>query len=61
MSERGPIIVIEDDEDDREFYSETLNKLPIENEVIFFSGADSLVVKAFLSFFLQQVVIRIQL
>jgi len=40
MSERGPIIVIEDDEDDREFYSETLNKLPIENEVIFFSGAE---------------------
>ena len=40
MSVRGPIIVIEDDEDDREFYSETLNNLQIENEIIFFARAE---------------------
>jgi CheY-like chemotaxis protein len=40
MSVNGPIIIIEDDEDDREFYSETLNSLQIENEVIFFPEAE---------------------
>lgn len=40
MSASGPIIVIDDDEDDREFYTETLNNLQIENEVIFFVNAE---------------------
>ena len=40
MSVRGPIIIIEDDADDREFYVSTLNELDIENEVIFFDDAE---------------------
>ncbi|RYY14427.1 MAG: response regulator, partial [Chitinophagaceae bacterium] len=40
MSARGPIIIIEDDEDDREFYITTLNELQVDNEVIFFDDAE---------------------
>ena len=40
MSLKGPIIVIEDDEDDREFYGESLKTLEVENEIIFFTHAE---------------------
>jgi CheY-like chemotaxis protein len=40
MSLRGPIIIVEDDEDDQEFYSTTLRQLQIENEVVYFGNAE---------------------
>ena len=40
MSFKGPIVIIEDDEDDQEFYANTLNGLSIENEVIYFNAAE---------------------
>jgi CheY-like chemotaxis protein len=40
MSLKGPIIIIEDDEDDQEFYANTLGSLAIENEVIYFEAAE---------------------
>jgi CheY-like chemotaxis protein len=36
MNKNGPIIVIEDDEDDRLFIKEVFNELNYENEIIFF-------------------------
>ncbi len=40
MSVKGPIIIIEDDSDDVEFYVSTLTELGIENEIIFFDDAE---------------------
>jgi CheY-like chemotaxis protein len=40
MSLKGPIVIIEDDEDDQEFYATTLNGLAVENEVLYFSAAE---------------------
>jgi len=40
MSLQGPIIIIEDDEDDREFYTNTFDNLKIENEIIIFDNAE---------------------
>ncbi|RYG05230.1 MAG: response regulator [Chitinophagaceae bacterium] len=40
MSSKGPIIVIEDDEDDREFYASAFENLNIENEIIYFLEAE---------------------
>jgi CheY-like chemotaxis protein len=40
MSVKGPIIIIEDDSDDREFYESTLKDLEVENEIIFFDDAE---------------------
>ena len=36
---KGPIIIIEDDKDDQEVYSEALKELGILNEIIYFDGA----------------------
>lgn len=36
MNRRGPIIIIEDDADDREIFQDVFNALPYKNEVIFF-------------------------
>jgi CheY-like chemotaxis protein len=36
MNKKGPIIVIEDDEDDREFMKDVFIELNYENEIIFF-------------------------
>ncbi|HTE23532.1 response regulator [Flavitalea sp.] len=41
MSFNGPIVIIEDDEDDQEFYTNTLSGLAIENEVIYFDAAEA--------------------
>ncbi|MHA4844191.1 response regulator [Flavitalea antarctica] len=40
MSLKGPIVIIEDDVDDQEFYASTLQGLAIENEVIYFQAAE---------------------
>ena len=37
MNKRGAIVIIEDDEDDQEFFKEVLNELNYKNEVIFFN------------------------
>ena len=43
MNKNGPIIVIEDDADDREILSAVFHKLNYENEVLFFNdGEDAL-------------------
>jgi DNA-binding NtrC family response regulator len=36
MNKRGPIIIIEDDEDDRDFLMEVFKELNFENEIIYF-------------------------
>lgn len=36
---KGPIIIIEDDKDDQDLYSEVLKDLGIPNEIYFFDGA----------------------
>lgn len=38
MSVRGPIIIIEDDEDDQEFLKQVLTELQVKNEVLFFAS-----------------------
>ncbi len=38
MNKRGPIIVIEDDEDDREFMKDVFVELDFSNEIIFFEN-----------------------
>ena len=40
MSSKGPIVIIEDDEDDQEFYKNTLSGLGVENEVMYFEAAE---------------------
>ena len=37
---KGPIVIVEDDEDDQEFYSTILKQLNIENEVMYFTDAE---------------------
>jgi CheY-like chemotaxis protein len=37
MNKKGPIIIIEDDEDDREFIKDVFIELNYENEIIFFA------------------------
>jgi CheY-like chemotaxis protein len=36
MNKRGPIIIVEDDEDDRLFFSDVFKELNYKNEIIFF-------------------------
>jgi CheY-like chemotaxis protein len=40
MNKKGPVIIIEDDEDDRFILTEIFTKLNYPNEVIFFSGGE---------------------
>jgi len=43
MNKNGPVIVIEDDEDDQMFLTEIFKKLDYENEIVFFKdGNDAL-------------------
>jgi len=43
MNKRGPIIIIEDDEDDQEILAEVFKELECKNKIIFFSdGEDAL-------------------
>ncbi|SHE72904.1 CheY chemotaxis protein or a CheY-like REC (receiver) domain [Cnuella takakiae] len=35
---KGPIVIVEDDEDDREIYAEAIKELGITNELIFFEN-----------------------
>lgn len=43
MNKNGPIIIIEDDLDDQEIFTEIFKKLKYENELVFFSnGEDAL-------------------
>ena len=39
MAKSGPILIVEDDIDDQEIYSEILNHLGVDNKLIFFSLA----------------------
>lgn len=41
MNKNGPVIIIEDDEDDQHFLTEVFKKLNYPNEVIFFSDGES--------------------
>ncbi len=41
MNKKGPVIVIEDDEDDQDFLSEVFRKLDYPNEVIFFNDGEA--------------------
>lgn len=43
LNKNGPIIIIEDDEDDQEFLTEMFHKLNYQNEIVFFfDGQDAL-------------------
>ncbi|SHN28761.1 response regulator [Chitinophaga sp. CF418] len=42
MAKTGPILILEDDEDDREIYSEVMASLGVKNEIMFFEGGDDL-------------------
>lgn len=43
MAKSGPLLIVEDDEDDQEVYTEILNELGIDNKLIFFPmAADAL-------------------
>jgi len=44
MNKIGPIIVIEDDEDDQEIFSEVFHNLGYKNEIIFFSDGEKALV-----------------
>jgi hypothetical protein len=39
MNRGGPIIIIEDDSDDKEMFAEVFNKLNYENKIIFFADS----------------------
>ena len=41
MDKNGPVIIIEDDEDDQEFLKQVFKKLDYPNEVIFFSDGQA--------------------
>ena len=41
MNKAGPIIIIEDDADDRDFFKEVFEALDYENEIIFFEDGES--------------------
>src|SRR5215217_8571594 len=40
MTKHGPIIIVEDDEDDQEIFGEIFKKLGHKNEIIFFSDGE---------------------
>ena len=41
MNQKGPIIIIEDDQDDQEMFADVFTKLAYENEILFFSDGES--------------------
>lgn len=41
MNKRGPIVIIEDDQDDQEFLSEVFKKLEYKNEIVFFGDGEA--------------------
>lgn len=41
MSKRGPIIMVEDDVDDRKIFSEAMEEMGIKNEIIFFAEGEN--------------------
>jgi CheY-like chemotaxis protein len=42
MAKTGPILILEDDQDDREIYEKVLASLGVKNEIRFFEGGDDL-------------------
>ncbi|MCF6405299.1 response regulator [Chitinophaga filiformis] len=42
MAKTGPILILEDDSDDREIYEKVMASLGVKNQVIFFEGGDDL-------------------
>jgi len=42
MAKNGPVLILEDDEDDREIYDKIISSLGMLNKVIFFDGGDTL-------------------
>jgi DNA-binding NtrC family response regulator len=40
MNKKGPIVIIEDDEDDRVFYNQIFKKLNYKNEIIYFHDGE---------------------
>jgi CheY-like chemotaxis protein len=42
MAKSGPILILEDDEDDREIYGKVMASLQVKNEIKFFEGGDDL-------------------
>lgn len=42
MAKTGPILILEDDQDDREIYEKVLDSLGVKNEIRFFEGGDDL-------------------
>lgn len=41
MNRQGPIIIIEDDQDDQEILKEVLEKLSYPNKIVFFSDGEA--------------------
>lgn len=42
MAKNGPVLILEDDEDDRQIYDKIISSLGMLNKVIFFDGGDML-------------------
>jgi len=42
MAKAGPILILEDDHDDREIYGQIMASLGVKNEIKFFEGGDDL-------------------
>lgn len=42
MAKTGPILILEDDQDDREIYETIMDSLGVKNEIRFFEGGDDL-------------------
>lgn len=42
MAKTGPILILEDDHDDREIYEKVMASLGVKNEIRFFEGGDDL-------------------
>lgn len=42
MAKSGPILILEDDQDDREIYEKAMESLEVKNEIRFFEGGDDL-------------------
>lgn len=42
MAKTGPILILEDDQDDREIYEKVFTSLGVKNEIRFFEGGDDL-------------------